>query len=109
MAYMFKASKTVLNKLAQSISSISYSKLNCVVCPLVTTHKLPFVASTSRFMKPSDLVFANMWTSHVISFIGAQYVILHVDDYTKFMWVYFVTPKSQVKLALECFKALVQR
>lgn len=65
------------------------SSKNGLVCLLAMAHKLPFVASNSRSIKPFQLMYANLWTSPIISAITTKYFLLLVDDHTKYMWIFF--------------------
>ena len=57
----------------------------CSSCQLAKSHRLPFVLSKSKSIKPFDLVHFNLWDpSPVPSVIGICYFLLFIDDYSHF-------------------------
>lgn len=104
-------SESKLNKVARRANincTIVSLPPKCVVCPLVNTHKLPSVSSTSRSMKPFNLIYADLWTSPIVSVTTAKYFLLLID-YTKYMWIFFHYNKSQTKVVMDLFKAMVEK
>ena len=63
----------------------------CSSCQLAKSHRLPFVLSKSKSIKPFDLVHFNLWDpSPVPSVIGICYFLLFIDDYSHFTWFYLL-------------------
>ena len=71
---------------------ISCNKLSelCVHCPLAKSHKLPFSLSSSHAS-------------------GARYVLLIIDDFSRYTWFYFLSTKDQALPSFINFQKLVER
>lgn len=105
-------SEMILNKLAMRTDlncKIDSASSKYLLCPLAKAYKLPLVASTSKLVKPFDLVYVDLWTSHIVSITTAKYCLLLVDDYSKYMWLYFLSTKNQTQIAMDLFKAMIER
>lgn len=89
-----------------NISSSLDDLYKCKSCPLRKSHRLPYTSSHEHSGKMFDLVYVDSWTSPIIASIGVKYFLLVVDDHSRFMWVYFLSDKSQPKTALSIFKAM---
>lgn len=59
-------------------------------------------------MKPFNLIYADLWTSPIVSVTTAKYFLLLID-YTKYMWIFFHYNKSQTKVVMDLFKAMVEK
>ena len=71
-------------------------------------HKLPFSSSTLKSSHPLNIVFSDVWTSPIYSVDGFKYYVLFVDHYTRYIWLYPLKHKSQVKEVFTKFKSLVE-
>nr|KYP70709.1 Retrovirus-related Pol polyprotein from transposon TNT 1-94 [Cajanus cajan] len=71
-------------------------------CPLGKHVKFPFYASNSPF----DIIHSDLWTSPVLSSSGHRYYVLFVDDYSKFLWTFPLSQKSQTYSTFLNFKSL---
>lgn len=81
-------SNVVLNKFAQRASiqcTIKSSLPKCIIFPLIRGHKLLFIASSHRLIKPFEIVFIDLWTSLVILVASAKCFLLLIDDFSKYM------------------------
>lgn len=56
----------------------------------------------------SELVHSDLMVFPYPSFIGAQYALAFIDDFSRHTWVYFFKYKSDVFSHLKVFKALVE-
>lgn len=63
-------------------SSLSF---NCNACQFNKSHKLPFNHSTLVSHSPLDIVYTDLWTSHVHSLDGFKYYVVFVDHFTKYI------------------------
>lgn len=55
-------------------------------------------------------MYANLWTSHVVSIASAKYYLLLVNDYSRYMWVFFfLSQKSQGKTTFHMFHNMIER
>ncbi|WZZ89829.1 hypothetical protein YC2023_118408 [Brassica napus] len=80
----------------------------CNDCLLNKIHKLLFQTSTIISSKPLQYIFSDVWQSPVTSSQNFKYYLLFVDHYTRYMWLYPLTAKSQVKDVFLSFKPLVE-
>lgn len=81
----------------------------CLVCPLAKAQQLPFVAIVSKLVKKIALVYADQWTSPIVLVTTTMYCLLLVDDFSKYMWVYFLSSKNQTQLSMDIFKVMFER
>ena len=81
----------------------------CSSCQLAKSHRLPFVLSESKAIKPFDLVYFDLWGPFlVLSVIGARYFLLFIDDYSRFTWFYLLKSKDAVFSYFLKFKNLIE-
>lgn len=80
----------------------------CTSCPLGKSHKLPFHSQHVKALKSFDLIYADLWTSPIVS-TTVKYYLLLVDDYSRYMWNYFLSHKSLCKFAFNLFSSTVER
>jgi len=52
---------------------------------------------------PFDILHSDVWTSPILSSVGHKYYVLFLDDFTKKLWTFPISRKSQV---FEMFKSL---
>lgn len=91
-------------KLDYSLSDHVYS-----ACQMAKSHRLPFVLSDSRAMKPFDLVHSDLWgPSPISSITSVKYFLLFIDDYTRFTWLYLLNNKSETFSYFLKFQQLIQ-
>ena len=75
-------------------------------CPLGKHIKLPFYASNSSMS--FDIIHSDLWTSPVLSSPGHRYYVLFVDDYSKFLWTFSLSQKSQTFSTFLHFKTFIR-
>ena len=81
----------------------------CSSCQLAKSHRLPFVLSESKAIKPFDLVYFDLWGPFlVLSVIGARYFLFFIDDYSRFTWFYLLKSKDAVFSYFLKFKNLIE-
>ena len=85
------------------LSSFSYNS-----CHINKSHKLPFSTSTITSSFPLDVIYSDLWTFPVSSFDGCKYYVIFVDHYTKYIWFYPLSQKSDVQSTFSKFKSLVE-
>ena len=74
---------------------------------MAKSHRLPFVLSKSKAMKPFDLVHFDFWGPSLVQIvIGASYFLLFIDDYSRFTWLYLLKDKAEVFSYFLKFKSL---
>jgi hypothetical protein len=68
----------------------------CDACQQGKSHQLPYPRSTSASTSPLQFVFSDVW-GPVPSSVGRKiFYVTFIDDYIKFVWVYFLKHKSEV-------------
>jgi hypothetical protein len=81
----------------------------CEGCQYGKAHRLPFDKSFSRCKSPLELIHGDlMGPCTTPSYSGSLYMLVLVDDYTQFTWVYFMKEKSEVFFRFKEFKATVE-
>ncbi|WVZ15786.1 hypothetical protein V8G54_013352 [Vigna mungo] len=80
----------------------------CTSCPLGKNVKLPFNASCSFTEFPFDIIHSDIWTSPLSSSSGHRYYVLFLDDFSKFLWTFPISKKSQVFSLFQSFKTLIK-
>lgn len=65
--------------------------------------------STLSSSTPLEIVFTDVWASPVHSIDNFKYYILFVDHFTKYIWLYPLKCKSDVRDVFIRFKALVEK
>ena len=78
----------------------------CVGCHYEKAHRLPFDKSVSRCIAPLELIHIDLMGP--ISFSGCSYMLIFIDDFTRFTWVYFMNHKSEVLNKFMEFKGTVE-
>ncbi|KAG6466920.1 hypothetical protein ZIOFF_075291 [Zingiber officinale] len=77
------------------LSKVEDEKI-CKGCQFGKAHRLPFKSSNSRCTTPLERIHSDlMGPTLTASYSGCHYMLLFVDDYTRFTWVYFVKHKSE--------------
>ena len=80
----------------------------CGSCQLGKRQRLPLASSSSRSLFPFDLVYSDVWgPSPHLSINGNKYFVQFLDDSTKFVWIFFLSTKSQVFDVFKYFHKMV--
>lgn len=82
---------------------------SCEPCQLGKSHRpsLPSIHVSSSHM--FDLIYSDVWTTPLLSLHGNRYFVLFLNDHSKFMWIYFITYKSQVfTIIFQQFKNIIK-
>lgn len=91
---------------------ISYSRASndpiCNACQLGKQSRRPFSSSFSRSSYHFQIIFADIWTSHVLSFTGFKYFLLTLDDFSHFIWTFSLKSKADVYVVVVKFSSYVQ-
>ena len=81
----------------------------CEGCQYGKAHRLPFDKSISRCKSPLELIHGDlMRPCTTSSYLGSLYMLVLVDDYTRFTWVYFMKEKSEVFFRFKVFKVTIE-
>jgi len=84
-------------------------QFSCNACHCNKSHKLSFSTSTITSTRPLQIIFLDVWTSPILSSNGFKYYIIFVDHFIKYIWLYPLTHKSQVKDVFLRFKAITEK
>ena len=78
----------------RNVSNIS--TLDCISCCFNKSHRLPFSKSTICSTKPLQNIY-NLWSSPVHSHHDYKYYVIFIDHFTKYIWLYPLKLKLNVK------------
>jgi histone deacetylase 1/2 len=101
--------KQVLSRHQLPFSSESNKHLVCDACQRGKSHQLPYPRSTSASTSPLQLVYSDVWGPAPSSVGRKTYYVSFIDDYSKFVWIYFLKHKSEVFQIFHNFQKLVER
>lgn len=73
---------------ALPMSSSIVSSFLCNSCHCNKTHKLPFSSSSLTSSRLLELLYSDVWTSHVVSHDGYKYYVISVAHHTRSIWLY---------------------
>lgn len=69
---------------------------------------IAFGKSSIKSEKPLELIHSDLLTCPTASYSGFYYMLVLVDDYTRFTWVYFMREKSETFGCFKRFKRIVE-
>jgi hypothetical protein len=98
------------HKLVDGLPDIHFSKGVCEGCVLKKHPQEKFDKGNSqRASAPLDLIHNDLMGHFMHPSINkAMFVLIFVDDFSRFTWIYFLKKKSEVFQHLKYFKALVE-
>jgi hypothetical protein len=98
------------HKLVDGLPNIHFSKGVCEGCVLGKNPQEKFDKGKSqRASAPLDLIHSDLMGPFPHpSIIKARFVLIFVDDFSRFTWIYFLRKKFEVFQCLKDFKALVE-
>lgn len=96
-----------------SIFQLPVSKNNfpnvCESCQFGKSHRFHLPTSHVTSTKPFALMYSDVWgPSPHFSINGSCYFVLFIDDCTKFVWIYFLSHKSQVYPTFVQFRKMIK-
>ncbi|GJW88831.1 ribonuclease H-like domain, reverse transcriptase, RNA-dependent DNA polymerase [Tanacetum coccineum] len=108
----FESLKTMTQRdLVRGIPTIKQTKQICDVCLIGKQNRTPFPKKAkARSTSPLDLVYGDLCgpiTPPTPS--GKRYIFLIVDDYSRYMWVYFLNTKDQAFDTFKEYKSTVEK
>ena len=99
----------ILSKGAVGVPNVSKPSKVCNICMAGKQVRGPFQKEVSyRAKEPLELLYADLCGAILPkTHAGNQYMLLIVDDYSRYMWVYLVKTKDQVpEILIEFFKGV---
>jgi hypothetical protein len=105
--YMLQLSK---NRLVDGLPDIHFSKGVCEGCVLGKHPQEKFDKGKSqRASAPLDMIHSELMNPFPHPSISkVRFVLIFVDDFSRFTWIYFLSQKYEVFQHLKDFKALVE-
>jgi len=130
-AYVDKTRKSeTVDLWHQRLSHVSFSKLNmmmrrsalkglpqlevridaiCAGCQYGKAHQLPYEESKWRAKGPLELIHSDVFGPvKQASVSGLKYMVTFIDDFSKFVWVYFMKEKSETFSRFKEFKEVAE-
>jgi hypothetical protein len=94
-------SSKLINHLIQAFSLTTnkngHSSL-CTSCSQNKAHRQTFSTHGLTSTTPIELIYMDVWgPSHDFGINGSKYYVIFVDHYTKYIWLYPMTHKSNVQ------------
>jgi len=84
------------------------SSLICHACQLGKAHQLPFVYSQHVSTTPLQLIHTDVWGPAIVSVNNSKYYVSFVDDFSIYVWIYFLKCKSDVESVFLQFQKHVE-
>jgi histone deacetylase 1/2 len=69
----------------------------CNACQLGKAHQLPFYPSSHVSTAPLQLVHTDVWGPALPSANNSKYYVSFIDDFSRYVWIYFLKCKSDVE------------
>lgn len=85
--------------------------MSCEGCAKGKLHRTPFPKSDAgRASKALELVHSDLWgPAPVTSLGGKRYFVTFIDDFTRFVCIYFLEKKSEVFSVFKTFQKMAER
>ncbi|KAJ9565416.1 hypothetical protein OSB04_001382 [Centaurea solstitialis] len=81
----------------------------CAGCQYGKAHQLPYKESKFRAHKPLELVHSDVFGPvKQTSISGMRYMVTFIDDYSRYVWVFFMKEKSDTFSKFKEFKTTVE-
>jgi transposase InsO family protein len=81
----------------------------CAGCQFGKAHQLPYKESEHRSITPLELIHSDVFgPMKQISLGGMRYMVTFIDDFSRYVWVYFIKEKSETFLKFKEFKEKVE-
>uniref|UniRef100_A0A6N2KS64 Integrase catalytic domain-containing protein n=1 Tax=Salix viminalis TaxID=40686 RepID=A0A6N2KS64_SALVM len=92
-----------------SVSLLHGHLYNCDSCLCNKSQQLPFYVSTLKSRGPLDLIYTDVWgPAPISSSKGFRFYVIFVDHFTKYIWFYPLSHKSDVLTIFPKFKVTVE-
>ena len=84
--------------------------IKLVVCHQAKQSREKFSISDSKATTRFEIIHCDLWGKyHIPSSYGATYVLTHVDDYSRAVWVYLLFDKTEVYKMFSSFHSMIDR
>ena len=91
------------------LGSVSSSSFDCMPCQLSKQPALPFNNSESIASATFDLIHSYVWGPSLVPTVGGSgYIVIFIDDFSRYTWIYLMKNCSEV-LTIYCdFAKMIQ-
>ena len=81
----------------------------CAGCQYGKAHLLPYNESEHRSKTPLELIHSDVFSLvKQIFFGGMRYMVTYIDDFSRYVWVYFMKEKSEAFTKFKEFKEKIE-
>ncbi|GMI77806.1 hypothetical protein HRI_001449800 [Hibiscus trionum] len=81
----------------------------CAGCQFGKAHQLPFKESEHQSQTPLELIHSDVFGPvKQISLGGMKYMVTFIDDFSRYVWVYFMKEKSETFTKFKEFKEKIE-
>lgn len=102
------AKKSMLKKLPQL--DVRTDTICAAGCQYGKAHQLPYEESTFRAKEPFELFHSDVFGPvKQPSISGMQYMVTFIDDFSRYVWVFFMKEKSDTFSKFKVFRESVER
>lgn len=82
----------------------------CGSCHLSKSSRFPLSRVESSSSHVLDLIYTDYWgPTHIHSFNGYQYIVIFVEDFSRFVWYFPMRLKTNIYAIFEHFQTNVER
>jgi len=83
---------------------------NCRVCALANIKRLPFPKrSHTRADRPLFRIHSDICGTLPLAYGGFRYFIIFVDDYSRYIWIFFLKSRSDAVKSFDKFRLAAER
>lgn len=100
--------KSIISEFSLPVSDSISQTLCCRDCLLNKSQKLPFSQTTISSTHPLQYLFTDLWISPILSIDNYKYYLVIVDHYSRYVWLFPLKLKSQVRETFIRFTNLVE-
>lgn len=81
----------------------------CAGCQYGKAHQLPYKESQHQSKVPLELIHSDVFGPvKQISLGGMRYMVTFIDDFSRYVWVYFMKEKSETFMKFKEFKDMIE-
>lgn len=97
-----------INEITDSLHN--HQEFPCEICPMAQQNKLPFPISSITSKDCFELLYIDTWGPYKTpTYKGERYFLSIADDFSRGIYTFFLSTKSNAFSALKTFLALVER